>query len=53
MTLSEPGKQFDIRINLNSSLAPGTFDIQKLYLSYIGNNFPCLSQTIPATYFNQ
>ncbi len=41
LTITEQGKTFDLRLIVKSSLPMDQIEIQKLFVSNIGDNFPC------------
>jgi hypothetical protein len=41
LTVTEQDKTFDFRFIFKSSLTIDQFEIQKLFISSLGDNFPC------------
>lgn len=40
-TVTEQGKTFDLRLIVKSSLPMDQIEIQKIFVSNLGDNFPC------------
>lgn len=43
---------FDLKIKITSDLLPDQFQLQKLFIANIGDNFPCVSLQTPVEYKN-
>ena len=52
LVLNEPDKFYDLIVTVTSSLAIDQFEVVKLFISNVGDNFPCTSYLRPVTYQN-
>lgn len=52
LTMNDPNKFYDMQLYLTSSLGADSFEIVNLFISNVGDNFPCLSYVRPVVYTN-
>lgn len=43
LIVAEPSKTYDLKFSLTSNLTADQYEIQKFFVSNIGDNFPCVS----------